>query len=61
MSEPTQNNRKKSRRRNGDGNTYRHKNGWRTAMARRKSRYKFAVRVINLNYFPFVVIPSGHP
>ena len=33
MSEPTQNNRKKSRRRNGDGNTYRHKNGWRTVIS----------------------------
>ncbi len=35
MSEPTQNNRKKSRRRNGDGNTYRHKNGWRTVISHR--------------------------
>ena len=34
MSEPTQSNRKKSRRRNGDGNTYRYKNGWRTVIAR---------------------------
>ena len=33
MSEPTQTNRKKSRRRNGDGNTYRHKNGWRTVIS----------------------------
>ena len=33
MSEPTQINRKKSRRRNGDGNTYRHKNGWRTVIS----------------------------
>ena len=33
MSEPTQTNRKKSRRRNGDGNTYRHKNGWRTGIS----------------------------
>lgn len=32
MSEPTQTSRKKSRRRNGDGNTYRHKNGWRTVI-----------------------------
>ena len=32
MSEPTQSNRKKSRRRNGDGNTYRHKSGWRTVI-----------------------------
>ena len=33
MSEPTQSNRKKSRRRNGDGNTYRYKNGWRTVIS----------------------------
>jgi integrase len=33
MSEPTQTNRKKSRRRNGDGNTYRYKNGWRTVIS----------------------------
>jgi integrase len=33
MSEPTQTSRKKSRRRNGDGNTYRHKNGWRTVIS----------------------------
>lgn len=33
MSEPTQTPRKKSRRRNGDGNTYRHKNGWRTVIS----------------------------
>ena len=33
MSELTQTNRKKSRRRNGDGNTYRHKNGWRTVIS----------------------------
>ena len=33
MSEPKQTNRKKSRRRNGDGNTYRHKNGWRTVIS----------------------------
>jgi integrase len=33
MSEPTLTNRKKSRRRNGDGNTYRHKNGWRTVIS----------------------------
>lgn len=33
MSEPTKTNRKKSRRRNGDGNTYRHKNGWRTVIS----------------------------
>ena len=32
-SEPTQTSRKKSRRRNGDGNTYRHKNGWRTVIS----------------------------
>lgn len=32
MSDPTQTTRKKSRRRNGDGNTYRHKNGWRTVI-----------------------------
>lgn len=32
MSETTPNVRKKSRRRNGDGNTYRHKNGWRTVI-----------------------------
>ena len=33
MSEPTQTPRKKSRRRNGDGNTYRYKNGWRTVIS----------------------------
>ena len=33
MSEPTQTSRKKSRRRNGDGNTYRHKKGWRTVIS----------------------------
>ena len=33
MSEPTQIPRKKSRRRNGDGNTYRYKNGWRTVIS----------------------------
>ncbi len=33
MSEQTQSNRKKSRRRNGDGNTYRYKNGWRTVIS----------------------------
>jgi integrase len=33
MSEQAQTNRKKSRRRNGDGNTYRYKNGWRTVIS----------------------------
>ncbi len=33
MSEPTQTNRKKSRRSNGDGNTYLYKNGWRTVIS----------------------------
>jgi len=33
MSEPTETPRKKSRRRNGDGNTYRYKNGWRTVIS----------------------------
>ncbi len=33
MSEPTQTNRKNSRRRNGDENTYRYKNGWRTEIS----------------------------
>ena len=32
MSISTETTRKKSRRRNGDGNTYRHKNGWRTVI-----------------------------
>ncbi len=33
MSGSTQTSRKKSRRRNGDGNTYRYKNGWRTVIS----------------------------